>query len=89
MLVGGGPLTVCRGSVGDLSGVLVVLQGLVGDSLVGVSVGGSPLGVLMVCQGSVGGSFWDLCWGSPLGVSIKGLHQSLHQVSIRGPSGFH
>ena len=40
MLVGGGPLTVCRGSVGDLSGVLVVLQGSVGDSLFGVSVVG-------------------------------------------------
>lgn len=39
MLVGGGPLTVCRGSVGDLSGVLVVLQGSVGDSLFEVSFG--------------------------------------------------
>ena len=31
---------------------------------------GSPLGVLMVCQGSDGVLFL----GSPLGVSIKGLH---------------
>ena len=63
--VGGGPLTVGRGSVGDLSGVLVVRQG------------------------SVGGLFWGSLLGSPLGVSIGGLHQGLRQVSIRGPLGFH
>ena len=68
MSVGGGPLTVCRVSVGDLLGILVVHQG---------SVRGlcwwSPSGV------SVGGLCWGLHQGAP-----SGVHQRSIGVPLRG-----
>ena len=58
--VGGGSLTVCRVSVGDLLGILVVHQGSVRGlcSLSGVSVGG-------LC--------WGLHQGAPSGVHQRSI----------------